>query len=384
MRPGGGQILKTAVPERTADLVSALAGAARARRVSPARIGAEILRLSLGRQKLGWVGYFLYGAHQPGLSDAARAEFLGDRVMDAMNGVLSARDPALTAIVSDKLQTDLALTRHGLPVAPIRAVVLPQASPLPYPVLPDAAALERFLLSTPLPVFGKPIRGSRSIGAFSLVAREGTTLVLGDGTRTDAAGLAQEIQRLFPDGFLFQDLMVPHPDLARIVGPVIATVRVVTLQGEDGIAPLYSVMKMPGKDQMVDDIVSVVNTMCAVDLASGRILRGHDPRGLGGVAMERNPVTGSVLSGAVLPLWPDAMATACAIHGVFPGQGLMGVDLALTPSGPRLIELNAAPMHGLYQKCFARGFWNSDIAPRMTRALAGFGHVSPTRSLPFP
>ena len=41
--------------------------------------------------------------------------------------------------------------------------------------------------------------------------------------------LAQEIQRLFPDGFLFQDLMVPHPDLARIVGPVIATVRIVSI-----------------------------------------------------------------------------------------------------------------------------------------------------------
>jgi hypothetical protein len=58
--------------------------------------------------------------------------------------------------------------------------------------------------------------------------------------------------------------------------------------------------------------------------------------------------------------------------------------VAVTPSGPRIIELNGSPQHGFYQKVFARGFWNPEIAPLMTAALADCGHRQATKDLPYP
>lgn len=374
-------IFKTEVPTRQVDLVPAIAAAAKARNVPPPRIGIEILRLATGRQRLSWGDYFLYGAHVPGFSDAERQEFIGDIVLRNMNNVLS---PQLGDFLVDKHLVDHLLVRCGIPVAGVSAVAAVGRLDSAVAVLRSPAEIVAFLASTPLPFFGKPGNRSRSIGAVSVVGREGEVLVLGDGSRITAADFAREITALFPNGYIFQKLLVPHPDLARIVGPVIASVRIVTVRLGGDTLPLYAAMKMPGKGQMVDDIVSVINTMCAIDLTTGRILRGQDARQLGGTPMPLQPVTGVPLQGAELPLWPEAVRLAIDTHALFLRQGLLATDIAITPDGPKVIEVNSHPLHGFYQKCFNRGFWNADIAPIMTEALAEYGHRKATRALRYP
>ena len=82
-------VFKTELPKRRVYIVTAIAAAAEARNLSAPRIGVEILRLGTGRQRLSTKDYFLYGAHAPGLTEAERAEFLGDQIMLNMNNVLS-------------------------------------------------------------------------------------------------------------------------------------------------------------------------------------------------------------------------------------------------------------------------------------------------------
>lgn len=135
---------------------------------------------------------------------------------------------------------------------------------------------------------------------------------------------------------------------------------------------------------MVDDIVSVINTMCGIDLVTGRIVRGQDACRLGGTEMAINPVTGATLAGASLPFWREAKELALNAHAIFASSGLLGTDIALTETGPRLIEMNSHPHHSIYQKSFARGLWNADLAPVITEALASAGHRKPTRKLRFP
>ena len=377
-------ILKTKVPERNFDLSNALQWTARARGISQLRLATEIIKANRGRQRLSWKEYFLYGAHQPGLTPEQRAEFLGETVTRAMNLALTPKPNGLGGLFTDKVLTDLVLTRCGLPVAPIRAVASQVRLGGPYPILHGKQELERFLSETELPVFGKPVHGSRSVGAISIMAREGSTLVLGDGTRVDVSTLADEILRHFSASYVFQDLMLPHPELEQIVGPVISSVRVVTLRIDGEVVPLYAAMKMPGKGQMVDDIASFVNTLCSIDHRTGKILRGQDARRLGGTDMATNPVTGYQLVGAQIPHWPEVMQLARDVHEVFSQQGLKCIDVAVTASGPRIIELNGSPQHGFYQKVFARGFWNPEIAPLMTAALADCGHRQATKDLAYP
>lgn len=377
-------IFKTVVPTRTVNLNDALVATSRARGISPVRVATEIIRLNLGRQRLTWKEYFLYGAHQAGLAPGDRAEFLGDGVMRAMNDALNQRPLGINGLIADKLLTNLVLTRCGLPVAGIRGVAVKNSIASPYPILRNPEDFGRFLRDQPLPFFGKPVQGSRSVGAVSVVGREAETLIFGDGSRTTISDFAAEAFRQFAGGYMLQDLIQPHPDLARIVGPVISSLRIVTVRVGAEIVPLYSAMKMPGAGQMVDDIVSLINTLCSVDLATGRIVRGQDACRLGGTEMAVNPVTGATLAGAGLPFWQEAKALALNVHAVFGNPGLLGTDIALTDTGPRVIEVNSYPLHGFYQKCFARGFWNADIAPIMTEALASAGHRKATKRLRFP
>lgn len=378
------QIFVTTIPGRNFDLGRALLAASRARGESALRIGAEIVRLNRGKQRLTWQEYFLYGAHRPGLTPEARDEFLGHSVLSRMNMTLTPPGAPLQGLATDKLLTDMVLTRAGIEVAPIRAVVVAVEAIAPYPMLADAAAVRRFLLDTPMPVFGKPTHGARGVGAISIVDRQGETLVLGDGRIVPAQALAEEILRSYPKGYLFQDLMHPHPEVAQLIGPVIGSVRVVTLRIGAEIVPIYAAMKMPGPGQMVDDVASYLNTLCSIDHRTGRIVRGQDARRLGGAVLERNPVSGAVLAGAVLPLWPEVMQQARDVHRTLHRQGVVGADYVITPAGPRVTEVNANPMHALYQKCFARGFWNAEIAPQMIDALASFGHRTATKAIPFP
>jgi Sugar-transfer associated ATP-grasp len=376
-------ILTTKLPDWHIDVRQAVRSAAHARGISSAQIAMEIVRLRLGRQKLSWRDYFLFGAHRPSHSEATRAEFIGDRIQTALNFGL-APSPSLHGLITDKLLTDLFLTRSGLAVAPIRALAVAVDAYSPYPILKSPAELDRFLAQTPLPVFGKPVHGSRSLAAISIVDRAGENVELGDGRHVVRKELVAEIFRNFPKGYLFQDLVLPHPDLARIIGPVIGTVRVVTLRIGKDIVPLYAALKMPGAGQMVDDLVSFTSTLCAVDHRDGRILRGQDRRKFGGINLVANPVTGMELEGVQVPLWPEVMTLAHKAHSLLHRQGIVGGDYAITESGPLIVELNDNPRHAMYQKSQARGFWNPEIAPLLVRALAEFGHRSKTRTLPYP
>ena len=381
-----GKILVTDVPKRNFDFAKALAAAARMRGVSPMRVALDVIRLSNGKQGLTRHEYFLYGAQQPRLTAADRAEFLGEAVLNRINFALTPRGTgSLVGLFTDKVLTDLVLGAAGLARAPIRALAAPFRPAMPYRVLTGAAEIATFLCEPgSLPIFGKPVHQSRSLGAISILERQGDSLLLGDGRSVVATVLAAEIASVHPDGYMFQDLMLPHPALASLIGPVIGSVRIVTLRIGGEIRPLYAAIKMPGQGQMVDDISSYVNTMASVDHQTGVVLRGQDARRLGGTAMPVNPVTGATLAGAQLPDWPAALDLALQVHALFPRQGILGPDIALTPEGPRITEVNSNPSHGFYQKCFARGFMNGDIAPQIIAALAEFGHKAPTKALRYP
>ncbi len=381
-------ILVTQVPQRHFDLGQAIRAAAAARGISALRLGAEILRRQLGRQRLPAREYFVYGAHRARLTPAERDCFIGDGLGSDMCAALLGRDGVSVAgLQSGKLVADRVLTRAGLPVPRIQAVAGGDGADLPAPHLPDATAVTRFLdHDGALPLFGKPARGSNSLGAVSILTRPAPgRLELGDGREVSCAQFADEVFRHFPTGYLFQDMLRPHPAVAALTGPVVPTLRLVTLRtGPDEVCILYGGIKSPGKGAMVDGAASMTTLEAAADVATGRILRLQDPRRLGGNDLAQNPVTGAAMAGALLPGWAAGCDLARAAHGLFPTQGVVGGDIALTPQGPVIVELNSHPGMSFYQKTMARGLWNRDLAPALTEALARAGHRRPTRKLPLP
>jgi Sugar-transfer associated ATP-grasp len=379
-------ILVTSTPARTFDLGQALRVTAAARGISTTRLGAEIIRRQMGRQRLSPQEYFLFGAHRPGLTAAERGMFIGNALGSRMFNALAPKNFSIAGALHDKLLCDILLRGFGFLVPHIQAVAGLVPSRLPYSLLSDPAALTRFLdHEAVLPAFGKPVAEAGSLGATSIIARGSPgRLLLGDGRDVSSAQFAQEVFRHYIRGYVFQDMLVPNPQIAGLTGPVLATIRLVTLRVGAKILVLYGGLKWPGKGAMVDGWASLKTLEAAVDLPTGQIRRLQDPQRFGGTDLAENPVNDAPVVGQTVPFWEEAVALAVAAHEVFPDQRIIGGDFGVALQGLVIVELNTHPGMGFYQKSTARGVWNPELAPLFTEALAEAGHRRPTRALPLP
>ncbi len=357
---------------RGLDLGHALRWGAAQAGVSTLRMGFDILRRQLGRQKLTGVDYFTYGLHDRRMPREARRDFLGDGPVTALNSAVAGTvQESLAGFFRDKLMTEVLLTRAGLPSARTRAAFARGGATGFVPVLPDAEALAAALLDpAALPVFGKPHFGSRSVGTLGVDAAAGEGRVrLSDGREVSASDLAAEIAAAWPEGYLLQDRVVPHPDYARLTGPTLGVLRVVTLMEAKGPGVLYAVARFPAAGAMADDIGAGLGMAVHLDPASGRVLRAQEGNRLGGRAAEVTPVTGVPLAGMVVPMVPEGVALALRVQRLFAVHRILGVDIGLSDKGPVVVEVNGNPLHGLYQRAAGRGVLNPDFAPRLAALL---------------
>jgi hypothetical protein len=193
--------------------------------------------------------YFLYGLHQPWQTEADRDAFLGEPAFNRVSGALAARRGGrILGIFNDKRLTAMILERAGLPMPEIRAIYTRARGATVWPGLHSAEEIVAFLRAPgAMPLFGKPVYGAHSHGAISLVGVEGDEVRLGDGRLIALTALAEEIVTGYPEGYLFQNLVTPHPDMLALTGPALATMRVVTLYDGPEPSVLYAVQKIPGK-----------------------------------------------------------------------------------------------------------------------------------------
>jgi hypothetical protein len=379
------KILTAGRRPKPVDYGAALRDAARRSGRSEARIVLELLGRRLGRQRITSDDFFKLGLYRPGLTAAEKAAYVTSEEITRLNRALGAQGSgALDGLVGSKILTELLLRGAGLPTS--RTVALARAgnpeAALPFPVLTDAAGIAAFL-SAPgvLPVFGKPDDARQGIGAASLLAVEGDTVRLGDGTRAGLSAFAAEIARDYPRGYLFQALLRPHPALQALIGPVIGSLRVVTLRQACGPEVLVVMLKMPGPGAMVDGGLGGANAAAVVDPATGRILRAQQLGAPADQPLTRNQVTGADLTDAVLPDVPQAVALSLQVHRLFPGQGVLGHDIMLTPDGPLVNEINLNPGSILVQAALGRGLFDEGTRARYREALALMGVKLPVKGV---
>lgn len=377
------KVLTARAKPKVIDIQAQVIFAAQARGVSPFRIAADVVRRRLGRQRLSSQDYFLLGLYRPDLSEADRAAFVSEHEVSRLNGKLQPPlEHAVYGLMNSKLMTEVLLRGMGMPCATTVAVARATPARLPCEVLVGADAVEGFLRAdNRFPLFGKPDGSSLGVGAASFLDRDGDMLLMGDGTRVPVRRLALEIARDYPTGYVFQTLLRPHPDLARLIGPTVGTLRVLSLRFAGGPAPLYAMLKLPGPGAMVDGALSGSNAAAIIDPESGQIRRAQllsDPIGKD---LLHSHVTGVALPGATLPHFAEAVELALDAHRLFPHLGVLGSDVILTDKGPILNELNANPLAGLVQKAMGRGLLNDAFKAKYREALAVNGVKLPIKGV---
>ncbi len=335
----------------------------------------EIARFALGPQKFSPSDYYLEGLWRADLFAEGRASVISEKQSTALNRRLSPMDvDGLHGLLTDKLLTGLTLRAAGFPVLEPRAIYgkilrLPGVERLT-----NAEGIAGFLRREgSLPVFGKPLHSSLSIGAASYIALAdgGESLVLGSGQKVGLNALAEEIAANFARGYVFEPLIRQHPDVERVTGPAVGGLRIVTLRTRDDVEVLYTLHRLPAVGAMMD-ATSGANpyTTAHIDSETGRVIRAQAMDSMDTDSLETALVTGVRFDTVVLPFMKEAHALALDVHRLLVRPGLLGFDIALTRTGPLITEINSSPYHTSYQHAANRGFLNQDFKPRIEMALA--------------
>ena len=199
----------------------------------------------------------------------------------------------------------------------------------------------------------------------------------GNGQTVTLTKLAEEVAANTTYGYVFQDAVTPHRQIAAMTGSqTVSTVRVVTVNHNDTPEVLYTVWKLPSPGAMSDNFWQKGSLISLVDPATGTVQKIRFASGPDTQWVESHPVTGAQLQGIILPCWQSVLDLACAAHAVVPDNGMLGWDIAITPDGALLIECNENTGHALSQLASGRSVLNAGFLPTFdkitSRSLTAF------------
>ncbi|WP_395020169.1 sugar-transfer associated ATP-grasp domain-containing protein [Dongia sp.] len=307
--------------------------------ISVARQFAVLLRLAFGKGIDPSI-YYLEELYKPGALDAVDQYFLRREVKGKLLRHLHRLQPPAAERrinLGDKLQFLAWCARTSLPHA------------APLMLIEDGRVVWQSgnLLDLDQDLFAKPRvgRGARGvqlyrrISAFRYEAEDGRHLTLGQ--------IVSDLIRRFDVGNV---MVLPrlhnHPELEGLAGRSLITIRAVTClderqQPELVLAYLRVLTKLEPDWPVKKPIAEYASV---IDLEDGRLsaITGDQPECLSDW-YDRHPVTGVAVKGRVVPCWPAVAALAERAHRVTRDRILVGWDIAITPSGPLLLEGNSYP-----------------------------------------
>ena len=197
----------------------------------------------------------------------------------------------------------------------------------------------------------KPAVGAYGQGVNVLQRDGGDGFLDASGGRLMADELVRELAAIGRrHGAVIQERAWNHPEIERLSGSrYLQTARLITLLDQGG-APhlLHAHFKIICGRNCIDNyhFGATGNFLAPVDLADGRLAPGAaaDPERGGIVEVERHPETGVTVPGFQLPCWEEVCELARTLARRFAPLRFVGWDIAMTPTGPMVME----------------GNWNSD------------------------
>ena len=145
---------------------------------------------------------------------------------------------------------------------------------------------------------------------------------------------------------VLEHVLPQHEDMARLHPSSVNTMRILTDLVDGQVHIAYITVKM-GRGNGVCDNSGQGGILCRVDPQSGKIVSPATDDYFN--VYEKHPDTGIVLQGYQLPMVDRAVAMAKEAALVFPQVGHVGWDMAITPTGPAIIEGNEFPGTDLCQ-----------------------------------
>ena len=117
------------------------------------------------------------------------------------------------------------------------------------------------------------------------------------------------------------------------------TVRLVTVMVGGVPQPFFGFLRMGNKGCRCDNW-SVGGILVGIDIETGRVFRDGVYMPGCGTRVSKHPETGVVFESFEIPFYAGALEMALQLHRFFYGSHSIGWDIAITESGPCVIEGN--------------------------------------------
>lgn len=183
-------------------------------------------------------------------------------------------------------------------------------------------------------LIGKPLDGSSGQGILKYTAESWKD------------GPVAFKKRLMDDGIgILEEMVVQHPDMARLCPTSVNTCRIATLLGDKKQGIVYAFLRI-GNGKVMDN-VDCGGMAARIDLDSGKLLTvGADKQGN---TYEKHPITDTPILGFTIPFWEEAKLMCLEAARKVPQMRFVAWDVAITEQGPTFIEGNSFPSHAVPQ-----------------------------------
>jgi hypothetical protein len=177
--------------------------------------------------------------------------------------------------------------------------------------------------------------------------------------------------------FVLEELIAPH-DYAKAIFPgAVNTIRVMIGQRPGREPILIGAAHRFGTERSAPtDNFKAGGIVSLVDLATGRLSEAvADLGGPRRATLSHHPATNARIAGVTVPDWPSVLSLAMTATNALPGLRYVGWDIAITPSGPVMVEGNA----GLANPNLVQFHEPILLRPEARQFFAESGVISPGR-----
>lgn len=356
-------ILQTADVEPDIDIARAMRHAMSQHGKSAFAQLSDIWRLRFGPGKLQPKEYYYYRLYDDDIySHDEKTRFLGRAGWERIYRICNQLD--WWALAHDKLAYYAVLQGQNLPAPKNFALYHQFRQSGDLPSLTSKRMLADYLRTTMgYPVFAKPVTGIRSAGVSSLkrYVADDDTLVLFDGRSVTVDDYVREVEAFSEDGYLFQEVLIPHEQIAALSGDRLTTMRLIVCIEDNGPALMHALWKIPVGLNAADNFWRPGNLLGALDPESGRVCRVISGVGPDQQEVSHHPDTAAKLLDVTLPDWTSSINVCLKAASMFSGLRLQAWDVALTDRGPVLLEVNIGGDFNLPQLALAEGIMSNRL-----------------------
>ena len=149
------------------------------------------------------------------------------------------------------------------------------------------------------------------------------------------------------DFYTIEDVIVNHPDIAAVYSNAVSSMRIITLLDDTGKSNcLYVVQKFGMNGSIIDN-----NCMFSpVDIETGKIkYPAHSGDTVQGIIYTEHPNSKVPIQGFTVPYVKEAVQMCLDAAHIVPQIRYVGWDVAITPTGPVIIEGNTYCAHDFWQ-----------------------------------